>query len=296
MTSARGAPPSADDARGVGGDDLTAQLERVRNRLRRGRRRALGLAPPSERPFASRARDDPRAPLSGRLVPEPRQVEELEGIVVGGLVALRPAHRDAVAGPAGDIVRAQRVLDHPYPEAVSGLGVDRLDARAPHALAVEELDRQPIAVLARGEGLGYWARDRRPQLAAPIDPLAGDLVAHVDEVRARGAEVLGGVPAGRPDSCVLTAGEDRQASKREADAPGEEPRADRLSHTTQPARSARRPSAPPHSPHSGSSASKSAPAPARPAPALAAGRCCRKAEACRHSSPRLRAAAAARWR
>src|SRR5262245_18891042 len=85
-------PPSADDSRGVGGDYLAAQLERVRNRLRRGRRRALGLAPPSERPFAGRARDDPRAPLSGRLVPEPRQLKELEGIVVGGLVPLRPAH------------------------------------------------------------------------------------------------------------------------------------------------------------------------------------------------------------
>src|SRR5262249_44534009 len=115
---------SANDAGRIRHHDLAAQLERMLDRLRRLRRRALGLAPPAERSPARRARNHPRAPGAGGVVAETREMKQLERIVSRRLAALRPGHLNAVARPALDVLGMQHVVDRPDAEAVTHLEID----------------------------------------------------------------------------------------------------------------------------------------------------------------------------
>src|SRR5262249_7605629 len=181
---------SANDARRIRHHDLAAQLERMIDRLRRFRRCALGLAPPAERSLARRARDHPGTPGAGGIVTETREVKQLERIVSSRLTGLRPGYLDAVARPALDVRGTQPVVDRTDAEAVPDLEVDRVEAGGLGALGLEQLDRQQIAVLVRRQRGGQGPRDKCPELAVAVHPLASDAIAHVDEVRARGPEML----------------------------------------------------------------------------------------------------------
>src|SRR5262249_58889403 len=115
------------DARRIRYHDLAAQLERMLDRLRWFRRRALGFAPPAERSLACRARDHPGAPGAGGIVAETREMKQLERIVSRRLAGLRPGHLNAVARPALDVRGMQHVVDPPDAKAVTHLEVDRAE-------------------------------------------------------------------------------------------------------------------------------------------------------------------------
>src|SRR5262249_54440055 len=158
----------------------------------------LNFAPPPERPLARRARDDPRTPGVGRLAAEAWQMEQLERIVTRWLPGLGPGDLDAVARTTLDVGRSQHVVDRPDTEPVAHLVRDRPKPSSLRAFGLEQLDRQQVAVLVRGERIGQRASDRGSKLAMAIHPLAGDAIANVHEVRTRRPEVFRDVAARRP--------------------------------------------------------------------------------------------------